>query len=85
MKTTITYTGQVNENEVNKFCKKHSKGCYLFVSVLWNSVRIVKTDKILSSKTAPSDYRFGFWKNGVQTDWSEARKITDQNTGVIQK
>lgn len=83
MKTKLNYSGEKTQSAIEKFLKKESMGCYVFARVIFGDVIAYKTDKILSNPQAPSDYPYGYYKNGVLTQWSEKRKITDQNTGVI--
>lgn len=83
MKNKLVYTGELTQAAVEKFMSEQSKGCYVFYHVIFDSVIACKTDKILSNPHAPSDYPHGFYKNGAKQQWSERRKIIDQNTGVI--
>ena len=83
MKSKLTYTGELTQAAVEKFMSEQSKGCYVFYYVIFDSVVAYKTDKILRNNNAPSDYQHGFYKDGAKKQWSDKRKIIDQNTGII--
>ena len=82
MKKNIPYTGAANKSSLDAFCKTNSKGCYLFAKVLFSTTIITVSDKLLASNYAPSDYQFGYYKDGKHCDWSAARQIACQNAGM---
>lgn len=79
----IKYTGTTSEEALCEFMRKISAGGYAFYSSVFNEILVYTSDKLPTGAHAPSDYPIGYWKNGKHFEWSKARIIRDQNTGII--